>query len=149
MQTADRISRELKLPIQIEHGLCEAYFPNWFPVQPTFPSAAEFAVDFSTVDVNHRSAVEPAYPESPEQLNIRTLATARALIERARGDIALITHGGAITSLCRALLNRAPSVHAACCCLIQLTRHENEWKIVRDGKDTSHLSKTESTLRFA
>jgi broad specificity phosphatase PhoE len=151
MQTADRIAHALspRLPIKIEHGLCEAFFPRWFPVLPTLPSTVEFAGRFAHVDTHYRSAVLPQYPESTEQLRERTRKTILALASHTRGNLAIVSHGGAITSLCAGLVENGKSVHAACCCLIQITHASGNWSLVRDGRDTSHLSRTESELRFA
>ena len=149
MQTADRIARTLALPMKVEHGLCEAYYSRWFPVLPTFPSLAEYAPQFPHIDHAYASAVRPNYPESDAELRLRTSQAIRAISSSTTENIAIVSHGGAITSLCAGLLERGSSVHAACCCLIQLTHSDGKWTLVRDGRDTTHLSKTENVLRFA
>ncbi|MCX5658111.1 MAG: histidine phosphatase family protein [Planctomycetota bacterium] len=150
LETAEPIGAALNLPVRVEHGLCEAFYPQWFPVWPTFLPREEMLGRFPGVDRGYTSAVTPQYPETKEELQARTARTVDALVDRFPGNLALVSHGGAITGLCTALVGRAgSSVHAACCCLIHLVRRDGQWTIERDGRDTSHLSKTESELRFS
>lgn len=149
LETADRIANALDLPMRVEHGLCEAYYPQWFPINPTFMPREEMVKRFPRVDQAYVSAVTPAYPEDKEGLKSRTARVVQELTRRYEGNLLLVSHGGAISSLCASLVANGNSVHAACCCLIQLSERDALWTLTRDGRDTSHLSLTESVLRFA
>lgn len=150
LETAAAIGAALRLPVRVEHGLCESFLDRWFPVLPDFMPEAELHATFPGVDRGYISAVRPNYPESGDDTRLRLARTVAALTESFTGNLALVSHGGAITSLCQALVGpRGASVHAACCCLIHLTCRDGTWTLERDGRDTSHLSKSEAQPKFS
>jgi len=149
VQTATPIAEALGLPIRIEAGLSELFLARWFPTHPNLPDAAALAVDYPAVLADGSSHVQPNYPEDEDTANERAARTMAAITEGYAGTVVCVSHGGAISHLCQALVGDiGRSVHPRLCCLIHLQYRDGVWRLLRDGADGSHLSITEETLRI-
>lgn len=147
-QTATIIAEVLGKPVMIEAGLCEMLLDRWFPVRHDVFDAATLAKQFPGIDPSYLSQVQPAYPETPEQMAARTARTAAAVTARFAGNLLLVSHGAAIGGIARSLTGAPCAVHPALCCLIRLDRLNGAWTLTADGSDTSHLSSEPVPIRL-
>jgi transcription factor C subunit 7 len=148
VQTATPIAAALGLPIRIEAGLAELFLARWFPRDPELPDAPTLAREFPAVDPDWRSLVPPRYPEDDAGAEERAARTMAALLGAHRGTVVCVSHGGAISLFCKALLGHGGGVHPRLCALIHLQYRDGAWLLRRDGSDGSHLSITEDKLRI-
>jgi broad specificity phosphatase PhoE len=147
IQTADRVAKALDLPIKIEAGLSEWLNPHWMTQAPEL-HPQEFLRDrYPRIDRDYTSRVVPQYPESEEIMLQRGAQTARLLIEEFSQEILLVGHGATVLATTRGLVEANVTVNASLCCLVKVIRSENRWEIELNG-DTSHLSQSESQIRF-
>jgi len=147
-QTADGIARRLSRPVKIEPGLCEVLYENWYPDRHDWMSAAALHPRCDSIDTSYQPLVIPRYPEDAAAMFDRARAVTGRLLDHLDGNLLLVTHGGAISFMVRALLPSTPSVQTPMCCLIRLDLIDGLWSLTHDGSDTSHLSATESTVRL-
>ena len=149
VQTASQIADVLDRPVRIENGLCETFLPEWCPTDPRPLAARELKKQFPRVDVGYLSAVNPTYPETDKRMAARTTETIGALTRSFAGNLLLVGHGGSMWGLCRALVGNVCSIHAALCCRIKVAQRDGRWVLEMDGRDTSHLSRSEQQIRLA
>lgn len=147
IQTANQVAEILNLPIKIEAGLSEWLNPYWMTESPEIHPQEFLAERYHRIDWSYTSRVVPQYPESEETVLKRAAETARKLVAEFSEDILLVAHGASVLGTTRGLVSGNPIVNASLCCLVKIVRCHDEWKIELNG-DTSHLSLTESQVRF-
>jgi broad specificity phosphatase PhoE len=147
IQTADRVAEALNLPIKIEAGLSEWLNPFWMSELPQTHPQTFLAQQYPRIDWSYASQIIPQYPESEESLWQRTAQTAQKLVTDFREDILLVGHGASVLGTTKGLVGGNPVVKAPLCCLVKIVRDVEEWNLELNG-DTSHLSQTESQIRF-
>jgi broad specificity phosphatase PhoE len=148
VETASQAARALKLPLRIEHGLCEWLNADWFPDLPDYLSPSQMAELFPMVDVDYVPLVAPRHTETWDEMVARTAATAVALADRFPGEVLLVGHGATVLGLCEALLEEHPErVTAPLCGLTKLVRTGEGWRLEANA-DTSHLAAPQDGLRF-
>jgi broad specificity phosphatase PhoE len=147
IQTANEIAEILNLPIKIETGLSEWHNPNWMSDKPKTHPQEFLAKEYPRIDWNYTSYVIPKYPESEEEVNQRTADTARQLVAQFSQHILLVGHGASVVGATRGLVGENLTIKASLCCLVKLISNGNKWEIELNG-DISHLSQTETTIRF-
>ncbi|MFW6358467.1 MAG: histidine phosphatase family protein [Chroococcales cyanobacterium] len=147
VQTANEVAEVLDLPIKLEAGLCEWLNPEWMTEAPETLSYEVLADKYRRIDLSYTSRLIPRYPESNDRVMERTGEIARRLVEEFSEDILLVGHGASVLGATTGLVGGHPTVNASLCCLVKLVAGENAWEIELNG-DTSHLSETESVIRF-
>jgi len=147
VQTAHEVAEILDLPIKLEAGLSEWLNPDWMREMPQKLSEETLAAKYPRIDLGYCSAIVPEYPESNDKIMHRTAETARFLVEKYSEDILLVGHGASVLGTSAGLLRATPTINATFCCLVKLVKLENSWKMELNG-DTSHLSQTETKIRF-
>ncbi|MGF1481139.1 MAG: histidine phosphatase family protein [Cyanophyceae cyanobacterium] len=147
VQTANQVAEALDLPIKLEAGLSEWHNPGWMSEHPEILPTAEIQARFPRIDSRYTSRLVPEYPESNETMMLRMARTARQLVKEFTDDILLIGHGASVLGTTVGLVGGSPTVNASLCCLVKLVRQGNQWDIELDG-DTSHLSQSETAVRF-
>ena len=146
-QTANQVAEALDLPIKIEAGLSEWLNPAWMSRAPEKLPPEVLATEYPRIDLSYTSRIVPQYPESEEIIRKRARETARQLIEEFSEDILLVGHGATVVGTAMGLVGGNPTINASLCCLVKLVRVSERWEIELNG-DTSHLSQTESAIRF-
>lgn len=149
IETASIISRRLDRPFRIEPGLAETLLLQWFPFNPDFLPMEQLSSEHPHLRADHIPAVQLKYPETHDELLPRARTTIETLLNRHPGNLLLVGHGGSMSALCAALLNAKPSLHSPCCCLVRLDQADGRWTLTMNGRDTSHLSWSETQIRFA
>ena len=147
LQTAAPVAEILDLPLKLEAGLSEWLNPEWMRATPETLPLQVLKKHFPRLDLGYTSRVIPTYPESIEQLNERTEATARTLVEEFTQDLLFVGHGASVCGTTAGLVGGSPFINASLCCLVKLVRQDKSWHLELNG-DTSHLSSTESRVRF-
>jgi broad specificity phosphatase PhoE len=147
VQTASYVAELLDLPIKVEAGLSEWVEPQGFTEEPAKLAFTELVERFPRIDANYRSRVQVAYPEPGQMGFDRAAKTAQLLAAEFAGDILLVGHGASVLGAARGLVGGNPVVNPALCCLVKLVRDRQAWVMELNG-DTSHLSQTESKIRF-
>ena len=147
VQTANQVAEALDLPIKLEAGLSEWLNPQWMPAMPKLVNHEKLAERYPRIDLSYTSRVVPQYPESNEKLMERTAETAIRLVGEFSQDILLVGHGASVLGATTGLVGGNPTVNAALCCLVKLVRRSDQWEMELNG-DTSHLSESESVIRF-
>jgi broad specificity phosphatase PhoE len=129
IQTADPLSRLLKLPIRLEWGLCEWLCRDWTPALPKTTPAAELAIDHPNIDFTYQSLVTPCYPETLEELNARLNIITDRLVRGNSQNILAIAHKGSVLGIVAALTgeNGWQTYDLACGELIKLVYMKNRW----------------------
>lgn len=147
VQTASCIAEMLDLPLKIEAGLSEWLNPEWMRDKPETLPLKVLQEHFPRLDLSYTSHVVPEYPETAEELKERTGRIARTLVEQLTEDILFVGHGASVCGTTQGLVSGNPYVNASLCSLVKLVGHNGNWHMKLNG-DTSHLSSTESKVRF-
>jgi broad specificity phosphatase PhoE len=146
VQTAHEVAQKLNLPLKLEWGLAEWLNPHWMTHAPETLPLEILQQDFPEIDRHYHSRIVPEYPESEQQVFARTQETAKRLVAEFSEDILLIGHGASVLGASQALVPGA-EIRAALCCLVKIVRKGDIWEMELHG-DTSHLSETETVIRF-
>ncbi|MBW4650917.1 MAG: histidine phosphatase family protein [Kastovskya adunca ATA6-11-RM4] len=147
IETANQVAEALDLPIKVEAGLSEWLNPEWMPTMPERLSLAALKEKFPRIDLSYTSCVLAHYPETSEDVLKRTEETAKRLVAEFSEDILLVGHGASVVGTAQGLLGGTPEVNAVLCCLVKIVRQNDKWEMKLKG-DTSHLSQSESVIRF-
>ena len=147
VQTADRVAQILDLPIKIESGLSEWLNPDWMKADPERLPMAVLQEQFPRIDLSYTSRITPNYPETSDRVIARTGETARQLAAEFSDDILLVGHGASVVGAAWGLLSSQEDIKAPLCCLVKLVLKGDKWIVQLNG-DTSHLSQSESAIRF-
>ena len=148
-QTAHILAETLDLPLKLEWGLCEWLNPDWMDSAPETQSLESLAAQFPRIDMGYQSRIKPKYPETEDECMGRAGEIARLLAAESTEDIMLLGHGASVLGMTMGLVAglAATDINATLCCLMKVVRQEEKWIMELNG-DTSHLSKTESVIRF-
>ncbi len=143
VETAGPIARMLGMKVKIEPGLGENYYPQYFPVEPEFSpvhlNAGEL-IEEGLVEMGYRGLVIPTHPETNATSAARARRTMWGLMERFEGDLLMVTHGGIVHGLAKAVVPTAVFLpHFAAVMELECDA-VGRWRVVRDGSDLSHLS---------
>jgi broad specificity phosphatase PhoE len=147
VQTANHVAEVLDLPLNLEWGLCEWLNPDWMHAMPDLLPPQVLKEQFPRIDLNYRSRVQPQYPETDEICWQRTGETAQQLVAEFSSNILLVGHGASVVGSAVALLGNHVEIQAPLCCLVKLVRRGSQWVMELNG-DTSHLSQTQTRVRF-
>ena len=147
IQTANEVAEILDLSIKLEAGLSEWHNPEWMSEHPEIQPKEILAQNYPRIDWNYNSLVIPKYPESEAEVNQRTKDVANKIVSQFSDDILLVGHGASVWGTTAGLLGGKPNINASLCCLVKLIRHQNNWQMELNG-DTSHLTQTETKIRF-
>ncbi len=147
VETAYEVAKILDLPIKLEAGLAEWLNPNWMDHDPEIRSPETLAENYPLIDLNYSSRVIPQYPETEEIVNQRTAEIAQKLACEFEGELLFVGHGASVLGTAQGLLGKPLNIRASFCCLTKLVQNKGSWEVKLAG-DTSHLSDTETTVRF-
>ena len=103
IQTADPLARLLQLPIRLEWGLCEWLCQDWTSGFPDTTPVENLLRLHPNIDVAYKSLVIPCYPETPEELDARTITIAYKLMQGNCQNILAIAHKGSVLGIAAAL----------------------------------------------
>jgi broad specificity phosphatase PhoE len=132
IQTAQEIATVLDLPIKIERGLGEWLNPNWMTEMPTTHPKELLIQEYPCIDWDYTSRVIPQYPETEEQMLLRSSETARKLTEDFMGSLLFVCHGPLVLGTTIGLVGGNPAINTSLCCLIKLVLQGNKWQIEPD-----------------
>lgn len=147
IQTANEVAKILDLPIKLEAGLSEWHNADWMSEKPEIQPRELLAKKYLRIDGNYYSRIVPNYPESQAEVNNRTGEIAIKLVAEFNDDILLVGHGVSVLGTTIGLLGTKVTVNASLCCLVKVVKQGNAWEIKLNG-DTSHLSQSETKIRF-
>ena len=139
VQTASEVAHELDLPIKLEAGLSEWLNPDWMTEMPEKLPPEILAQKYSYIDLGYQSRFNPQYPESLAQLETRTAAVARRLLEEYSEDILLVGHRAIVEGATAGLVGGEPEVNASVGCIVKLVSNGQGWEMELNG-DISHLT---------
>ena len=147
VQTANYAAEALDLSIKLEWGLCEWLNPEWMTEMPETESVEDLYRRFPRVDASYKGGVAN-YPETGEACLKRAGETAKRLANEFPDDMLLVAHAGSVVGSAIGLLGDPKTkIKASLCCLVKVVRDQGEWSIALNG-DTSHLTDSETVLRF-
>lgn len=147
VQTANHVANALDLPIKLEWGLCEWLNPEWMTEMPETESFEALCKRFPRIDPSYKSSIAK-YPETSEKCLNRAGETAKRLATEFPEDILLVGHGASVLGCAIGLAGGAETeINAALCCLVKVVRQDSGWSIELNG-DTSHLTDTQTVIRF-
>ncbi|WP_204104144.1 MULTISPECIES: histidine phosphatase family protein [Spirulina sp. CCY15215] len=147
VQTANEIAYFLDLPIKLEAGLGEWLNPDWMSKMPEILSREELAQQYPRIDLRYQSRVIPEFPENEAEVMDRTARTVQQLVSEFSEDILLVGHGSSVLGTIRGLVPECPDFRVPLCCLFKVVKDSEKWIVELEG-DTSHLSQSESKIRF-
>lgn len=150
VQTAQAIAEVLNLSLNLEMGLSEWLNPEWMTENPERHSLEELRECYPLINSSYQSLGTAVYPETNVQMMARSAQTAQKLAAAYYPqDLLLVGHGASVVGATLGLLNKGLDVEmkASLCCLMKLVRNGEEWVMELNG-DTSHLSQTETVIRF-
>jgi broad specificity phosphatase PhoE len=151
MQTANEVAKIINLPLNLEAGLGEWHNQDWMTESPeTTPQevlAAEYPEINTRINWNYQSYLHPDYPETEADVNRRTAATIRQLISEFKQDILLVGHSASVFGVTKALVEDVPKDKIPLCSLTKVVWQSDRWNL-EFYADTSHLSQTETKVRF-
>ena len=147
IQTANEIAKILDLPIKLEAGLGEWRNAEWMTEVPETHPQDFLAEKYPLIDWNYSSCLTPNYPETKAEVNQRTATTIQKLIAEYPEDILIVGHGASVYGATLGLVANIPDDKVALCSLTKVTRSGDRQKL-EFYADTSHLSRTETTVRL-
>ena len=147
IQTANEVANIINLPIKLEAGLGEWHNPDWMTATPEIHPQEFLASEYPRIDWSYKSLVIPQYPENEVEVNQRTAATVQKLVAEFSEEVLLVGHGASVWGATRGLIPDSPTFKVSLCCLVKIVRNSHNWDLKVAG-DTSHLSNTESKIRF-
>jgi broad specificity phosphatase PhoE len=142
VETAAPIARALGMAVKIEPGLGENYYPQYFPVEPVFSPAHVNAVELmgeGLVEMDYQAVLVPEHPETTASSAARARRTMAGLLERFEGDLLLVTHGGIVHGLAKALDPAAVLLPHFAAVMELECDGSGRWRVTREGGDLSHL----------
>lgn len=146
-QTAHLVADALNLPLKLEWGLCEWLNPEWMGAAPETLPPEVLAQEYPRIDLSYTSRIKPQYPETDETCMTRAGETARLLAAEFPENLLLVGHGASVLGTTWGLVAGSPEVQASLCCLVKVVWQDEQWTLELNG-DTSHLSQSESAIRF-
>ncbi|MEC4818560.1 MAG: histidine phosphatase family protein [Scytonema sp. PMC 1069.18] len=149
VQTANAVAKVLDLPIKLETGISEWHNSAWMMEEPQRLSTPALAELFP-IDTSYTPRIAAKYPETREQMLVRSGQTARCLTtEFSPENILLVGHGASVLGATMGLVGESAQteVKASLCSLVKVVREEPEWLLELKG-DTSHLTNVEEVIRF-
>lgn len=147
IQTANEVAKVTDLSIKIEHGLGEWHNPEWMTEIPQTHPRELLEREYPLIDWSYTSRIFPQYPETEAMMMQRTAKTAQHLVREYADNILLVGHGASVLGSTWGLVAGNPEINASLCCLVKLVKENNNWKMELNG-DTSHLTQTETVIRF-
>ena len=147
IQTANQVAQVLNLPIKLEAGLSEWNNQDWMTEIPETHPPDFLAEQFPLIDWSYRSYLTPQYPENETEVNQRTEATVKQLVQEFSDDLLIVGHGASVLGATQGLVTNTPETKIALCCLTKVVQSDRSWEL-EFFADTSHLSQTESQVRF-
>ncbi|MEC4805238.1 MAG: histidine phosphatase family protein [Jaaginema sp. PMC 1079.18] len=147
IQTAWEVAKVLNLPLKIEAGLGEWLNPDWMTHHPETLTKETLYSKYPCIDRKYQSCVVPKYPETETQMLARTATVVQQLVKEYPENILLIGHGASVLGATQGLLRSPISLQVTLCCLTQLIRTSEGWKLTLKG-DTSHLSQPQQPIRW-
>ena len=135
IQTADPLARLLHLPIQLEWGLCEWLCQDWTSEFPETTSIDELVNNYPNVGAVYQSLVLPCYPETLEELGIRTNIIAHKLVQANCENVLAIAHKGSILGIVAALTGEAQwqNEDLPCGGVVKLVYADGRWSSILEG----------------
>ncbi len=147
VETANYAAEALDLPLKLEWGLCEWLNPEWMTEMPETESVEALCQRFPRIDASYKGGIAN-YPETGEACLKRAGETAKRLAAEFSEDILLVGHGSSVLGTAIGLAGGVETqINASLCCLVKVVRVEDKWSIALNG-DTSHLTDTETLIRF-
>ena len=147
IQTANEIAKILDLPIKLEAGLGEWRNAEWMTEVPEIHPQDFLTENYPLIDWNYSSHLTPNYPETKAEINQRTASTIQKLVADYSEDILIVGHGASVYGATLGLVANIPEDKVALCSLTKAIRDSDRWKL-KFYADTSHLSRTETTVRL-
>lgn len=150
IQTAHAVAEVLDLPVNLETGLSEWLNPDWMTEEPEKHSLTELLESFPRIDTSYTSRIAAKYPETKNQVRLRSGQTARCLAQEFFPDnILIVAHGASVLGAAMGLVGdiAIAEVKASLCSLVKVVRQESQWLLELKG-DTSHLTSVEEVVRF-
>jgi broad specificity phosphatase PhoE len=149
VQTAYSVAEALDLPLKLDWGLCEWLNADWMSEHPETLPVEALTQQFPRIDQTHATPVTQ-YPETWQDCLQRTGETARRLVASYPAeDLLFVGHGASVLGTAMGLVPslQESDITASLCCLVKLVRQGSDWRVELNG-DTSHLSDTETVVRF-
>jgi broad specificity phosphatase PhoE len=148
IQTANAIAEILDLSIKLEWGLGEWLNPDWMTMMPETRTLETLTKFYPRIDQTYKTT-PPHYPETEAECLKRGGDTAKKLIDNYPDNMLLIGHGASVIGATMGLIPniRPDDINSKLCCLVKLIHQQGDWVMELNG-DTSHLSQTETNLRF-
>ncbi|MDJ0900005.1 MAG: histidine phosphatase family protein [Xenococcus sp. MO_188.B8] len=147
IQTANEVAQVLDLPIKLEAGLSEWLNPDWMDSYPEIHPQEFLAEEYPRIDWRYQSLVTPSYPETEAKVTRRTKQIASKLMRQFSEDILLVGHGASVLGITRGLVRGNPTFKVPLCSLTKVVCSAGDGELTLQT-DTSHLSQTESTVRW-
>lgn len=117
VQTANEVAKQTGLPIKIENGLGEYLKEAWFEHRPILKDIGELKKDFECIDTSYKSQMFCRFPESKDDVTVRSGCTARLLALKYTGRILLVGHGMTCEFTARGLSNAGLRPYISYCSL--------------------------------
>ena len=135
IQTADPLARLLKLPIQLEWGLCEWLCQDWTTELPTTTPIDELLRYYPNIDAGYQSQLVPCYPETTDALDIRLNTISQKLNCHNSDRLLAIAHKGSVLGIVAALTRNDDwqAYDLPCGGIIKLVKDGDRWSGVVDG----------------
>ena len=135
IQTADPLARALKIPIQLEWGLCEWLCRDWTTEFPKTTPIDELLRHYPNIDDGYQSLLVPCYPETTDALNIRLNTISQKLNCNNCDRAIAIAHKGSVLGIVAALTRNDDwrAYDLPCGGIIKLVKEEDRWSGVVEG----------------
>ncbi|MDJ1181591.1 histidine phosphatase family protein [Roseofilum casamattae] len=150
VQTACGIAEVLDLPVTLDWGLCEWLNGDWMTEMPEIEPFDRLCDRFAKINSTVPIRGIPHYPETEKQcLHRAGKAINKLVTEFPDDELLCVGHGASVLGMTMGLVDGIgkSDVNASLACLVKVVRNGEQWIMELNG-DTSHLSSSESTIRF-
>ncbi|HHP7231014.1 MAG TPA: histidine phosphatase family protein [Xenococcaceae cyanobacterium] len=138
IQTAHSIADILKLPLKLEAGLSEWFNPHWMSEPPQIQPRELLETQYSRIDWNYTSYLQPQYPETAAAVNHRTAKTTQWLVANFADNLLLVGHSASIMGVTQSLVPETATFETPVGSLVKLVSNQQGWQLEIAG-DVSHL----------
>lgn len=146
VQTANEVAKLTNLPICIEPGLGEYLNKDWFSTRPKLVPIEHLKKEFGCIDTSYTPHIACRYPESRDDVIVRSCMTARVLAEKFSGNLLLVGHGMTCEFMARGLSNAGIRPYISYCS-VQTCRAREEQPGVYDLDEEVRIDFMDESIR--
>lgn len=146
VQTANIIAERIGKKVVLEDGLSEWLTLKDFDYRPKLEKPEVLAGVYSSINLEYKSMVSPAYPEDSASLDNRINRVINKIIEKYGSNILLISHGSPIRSIFKTLVKYDGEEFPSMCSISKFNHRSGTWDLEMEDY-SEHLTHPDTTRK--